>query len=518
MENIKPQDDREQVEFYISCKNLKNMDILSKSDPQVRLYVKNASNTWALHGSTEMIKNDLNPTFRKTFVIDFIFEIHQHIKFDVVDCDGNGSEDLIASVETTVGAIMGARKQTLTADLKHKDKPAGQLIVRGDKAASSNCSHVSWHWSGKKLMNTDGWFGKSDPFLRFFKKKEDGNYFQVHQTEVIRNNLNPVWRPFYIAESKLCASHSEEFKVECWDREGSGKHQFIGEFETSIEKIKSGVTEYELNNTNKKSKTGTLHVKDFKIGPPLTFVDYLKGGTQLNVVVAIDFTGSNGDPSSSGSLHYKSIDPPNQYHQAISSVCPIVLNYDYDKIVPLYGFGGIQKNKILSGTSHCFPLTGSESRDEVKGVEGILSCYHQSLENVQLSGPTNFATVINKVRQQCKEIKKKKKDQYVVLLILTDGEISDMNETIEEIIKGSELPLSLIIVGVGGSGFSNMKTLDGDDGSLTSGDKTATRDLVQFVPFREFKDNPELLAKHVLAEVPKQLIEYMEIVGKIPSV
>jgi len=177
-----------------------------------------------------------------------------------------------------------------------------------------------------------------------------------------------------------------------------------------------------------------------------------------------------------------------------------------------------KKNKILSGTSHCFALTGSESNVEVKGVEGILSCYHKSLDNIDLSGPTNFATVINKVRQQCKEIKKKKKDQYVILLILTDGEISDMNQTIEEIIKASELPLSLIIVGVGGSGFGNMKILDGDDGSLSSKDKTATRDLVQFVPFREFQENPEFLAQHVLAEVPKQLIEYMDIIGKIPSV
>ncbi len=31
-------DDREQVEFYVSCRNLKNMDVMSKSDPQVRLY------------------------------------------------------------------------------------------------------------------------------------------------------------------------------------------------------------------------------------------------------------------------------------------------------------------------------------------------------------------------------------------------------------------------------------------------------------------------------------------------
>jgi len=515
MENQKPQDDREQVEFYISCKDLKNMDILSKSDPQVRLYVKNASNTWKLHSATEVIQNNLNPTFQRTFLMDFIFETQQHIKFDIVDNDGNGSDDVIASVETTVGAVMGARKQTLMADLTNREKPAGQLIVRGDKAANSNSLHVSWQWSGVKLMNTDGWFGKSDPFLRFLKKKEDGSYLQVHQSEVIRNNLNPIWRSFRIADSKLCSNYSQDFKVECWDREGSGNHQFIGDFETSLDKIKSGVTEYELQNPKKKAKTGTLHVSNFNICPPITFVDYLRGGTQLNMVVAIDFTGSNGNPSSSFSLHNRSMDPPNQYHQAISSVCPIVLNYDSDQLVPLYGFGGIQRN-ISRSTSHCFPLTGSESNDEVKGVEGILSCYHQSLDNVELSGPTNFATVIKKVREKCKEIKKAGQNQYVVLLILTDGEISDMSETIQEVLKASELPLSIIIVGVGDANFGNMERLDGDDGGLASKDKKEKRDLVQFVPFRDFNGNPELLAKSVLAEIPNQLIGYMDMMGKKP--
>ena len=48
-----------------------------------------------------------------------------------------------------------------------------------------------------------------------------------------------------------------------------------------------------------------------------------------------------------------------------------------------------------------------------------------------------------------------------------------------------------------------MNTLDGDDVPLVDdmGRKTK-RDLVQFVPFNEYKNNPELLAKNVLYELP----------------
>ena len=37
-----------------------------------------------------------------------------------------------------------------------------------------------------------------------------------------------------------------------------------------------------------------------------------------------------------------------------------------------------------------------------------------------------------------------------------DGVISDMNRTVDRIVAASNLPLSIVIVGVGGADFSNM--------------------------------------------------------------
>ena len=51
---------------------------------------------------------------------------------------------------------------------------------------------------------------------------------------------------------------------------------------------------------------------------------------------------------------------------------------------------------------------------------------------------------------------------YFILLVLTDGEITDMDETIKAIVEASYLPLSIIIVGVGSANFSNMEYLDAD--------------------------------------------------------
>ena len=49
------------------------------------------------------------------------------------------------------------------------------------------------------------------------------------------------------------------------------------------------------------------------------------------------------------------------------------------------------------------------------------------------------------------------KNKYLVLMIITDGVIHDMDETIKLIVRGADLPLSIIIVGVGNEDFTKME-------------------------------------------------------------
>ena len=73
---------------------------------------------------------------------------------------------------------------------------------------------------------------------------------------------------------------------------------------------------------------------------------------------------------------------------------------------------------------------------------------------------------------------------YYVLLIITDGIITDMEKTVRSIVTASFTPMSIIIVGVGNADFDAMDALDAEDRLLQSGCNVALRDIVQFVPFR----------------------------------
>ena len=49
---------------------------------------------------------------------------------------------------------------------------------------------------------------------------------------------------------------------------------------------------------------GKIEIKNFKQEERVTFLDYIFGGCEIGVHVAIDFTLSNGEPAKPESLHY----------------------------------------------------------------------------------------------------------------------------------------------------------------------------------------------------------------------
>ena len=85
------------------------------------------------------------------------------------------------------------------------------------------------------------------------------------------------------------------------------------------------------------------------------------------------------------------------------------------------------------------------------------------------------------------------------------------------IVAASNLPLSIIIVGVGNANFSAMEALDSDKQALRSSKgHYASRDIVQFVEMNKYTHDISYLHEDVLREVPTQLVGYM-VNNNIPS-
>ncbi|XP_047206212.1 copine-3 isoform X1 [Girardinichthys multiradiatus] len=509
------------VELTVSCENLLDTDIGSKSDPLCVLLMCSSDSQWYEVGRTEKVQNCLSPKFAHKFVIDYYFEIVQKLKFGIYDIDNKtidlNDDDFLGELESTLGQVVSSKKLTRPLVLKNK-KPAGKGTITISAEEIKDNRVVKFEVEARKLDNKD-FFGKSDPYLELYKQTETG-WQLAHRTEVVKNNLNPTWKPFKIPLQSLCGGDLEKsIKVDCYDYDDDGSHDLIGSFETTMKRLQeasqTSPAEFECINSKKKQKkkgyknSGIVSVKFCQVVKEYTFLDYIMGGCQINFTVAIDFTGSNGDPRSPQSLHYISPQGVNEYLSAIWSVGNVIQDYDSDKKFPAFGFGA--QIPPSWQVSHEFPLNFNSSNPFCAGVVGVVEAYRACLPQVKLYGPTNFSPIINHVACFAKQaLQQTTASQYFVLLIITDGVITDMDETRNAIVNASRLPMSIIIVGVGAADFSAMEFLDGDDGRLRSlSGEAAMRDIVQFVPFRQFQNAPpEALAKSVLAEVPAQLVDF----------
>eukprot|EP00105_Crassostrea_gigas_P018814 XP_011437035.1 PREDICTED: copine-8 isoform X1 [Crassostrea gigas] len=515
-----------QVEISVQCRNLADLDVLSKSDPMCVMFMKDIkTNTYYELGRTETLDNQLNPDFATKFTVTYYFEELQGIKFELYDVDSASrnlkDHDFIGSLECTLGELVGAPGGKLEKPLRGPRRSNGTILLRAEEL--NKCKEeITLHFRASHLDKKD-FFGKSDPYLQISRVNEDGSYTVVHRTEVVKKTLNPTWRPFMITARSLCnGDYDRSIKFECFDWDSDGGHDFIGEFTTNLRELSRGPCSsniYPVINPKKQAKkkkykdSGEVSLLSFKKEQVCSFLDYIQSGsTEMNFTVAIDFTASNGNPTSPSSLHY--LNPygtPNQYAAAIQAVGNIIQDYDSDKLFPALGFGARMSD---GSVHHEFALNFNPSNPFCSGVDGVLQAYYNSLKNVQLYGPTNFSPVINHVARFAAAIQDG--SQYFVLLIITDGIITDMQQTQQAIVNASRLPMSIIIVGVGDADFTAMDILDGDDVRLSYNGVYAERDIVQFVPYNDFLSRGDMalsqaaLAKEVLAEIPDQFLSYMK--------
>ncbi|GAB4836681.1 hypothetical protein Ancab_001594 [Ancistrocladus abbreviatus] len=116
-----------------------------------------------------------------------------------------------------------------------------------------------------------------------------------------------------------------------------------------------------------------------------------------------------------------------------------------------------------------------------------MSAYATALHSVGLAGPTLFGKVINTAAEIAAQSLSSNTSKYYILLIITDGVLTDFQETVDALVRASDFPLSILIVGVGGADFTQMEILDAGNGHRleSSTGRIATRDIVQFVPMHE---------------------------------
>ncbi|XP_058112963.1 E3 ubiquitin-protein ligase RGLG1-like isoform X3 [Magnolia sinica] len=183
-----------------------------------------------------------------------------------------------------------------------------------------------------------------------------------------------------------------------------------------------------------------------------------------NLIVGIDFTKSNEwtgiNSFNRRSLHHIG-DSQNPYEQAISIIGRTLSAFDEDDLIPCFGFGDASTNdqQVFS-----FFQDGRSCN----GFKEALDRYREIVPHLKLSGPTSFAPII----ETAIGIVEKSNGRYHVLLIIADGQVTrsvdtchgeispQEKDTIDAIVKASNYPLSIVLVGVGDGPWDMMRQFD----------------------------------------------------------
>lgn len=357
---------------------------------------------------TECISNNHDPDFISKVNIAYRFEEQQRLKFEIYDIDSNsknlGDHDFLGSAECNLSQIIsnGNVKLPLSAGKSAVGDGSNGYILIAAEELSALKNEIILQLSGIKLENKH-WFGKASPSLVFHKSTESNSYSIVHQTEIAKSTLNPKWKRFTIPIATLCnGDWDRNMKITCLDGSGNGKNGLIGEFYATLRELKeasAGSRLFPLMHPDRKKdskykNSGEIRVDYLEERHINSFLDYIRGGTELHCSIAIDFTGtfiftdyftiiyifllssqfespffpgSNGNPLEQSSLHYIS-NMPNLYEQAIISVGGIIQDYDSDKQFPVLGFGA--RLPPDGRVSHEFFVNMDPSSPYCSGING----------------------------------------------------------------------------------------------------------------------------------------------------
>ena len=500
---------------------------------------------WDFADGTEVGSSDSMLVFARSILIDYSFEIQTNVRFEVYRVAAIGEDDLLCVCECYLAQLLAVNGGTSTLDMfvpDEESRPSSQ-VSRSVPTLEIFAEEMHHSLNSMSFDISIQIFGKqsfwpNSYYLTLSRTKltssdETGSVL-VYRSESIRR-AKPVcdpetklhsawlwWTDIRVNTEKLCRGEPwRPIELSVFDK----KNRLVGrslmvavDFEACSQCFRPSRLFYNLNTP--RAHTGRVCLKVNEVVQQYSFLDYVAAGLEICVMVGIDFTRSNGDPRVPDSLHSfipttdeKSIlyvsGPRNDYALVLRSVLEILQQYDSDKQIPVYGFGAkLPPSHTI--TSHCFALSGDFFNPEVDGIDGVFRAYQEALGAVTMHGPTRIGEILKLAGQYAEPLVGTAK--YCILLLVTDGVIEDFQESVNEIVALANLPLSIVIVGVGDEDFSQMQILDADDHALVSSTGvTMHRDIVQFVPFNQFKDKSYTeLAAATLDEIPREVINYFQ--------
>jgi hypothetical protein len=127
------------------------------------------------------------------------------------------------------------------------------------------------------------------------------------------------WNPVSQLTAELANEDLErEIRIEFFKSQKSGKHTNLGVICFNLAQLRENTLTYSLTDRRGKKTSQSASFENLRFNKRHTFLEYVFGGCEIELSIAIDFTLSNGYPRDRDSLHYLDMNK-NEYLKAIQS-------------------------------------------------------------------------------------------------------------------------------------------------------------------------------------------------------
>lgn len=102
---------KHKIELSFACHDLVDLDTITLTDPFL-IVEEQVGQNWVRIGRTEVVYNNLNPQFAKSFPVDFYFENKQPFRVTVCHHESD-------TKQTVIGKIVSLRRRGVSAVEPH---------------------------------------------------------------------------------------------------------------------------------------------------------------------------------------------------------------------------------------------------------------------------------------------------------------------------------------------------------------------------------------------------------------
>jgi len=546
------------LDLIIQCKNLPKKDLLSQADGFCVLWKipdgytnlgangmpkKNPGRQEEEIGRTEVSRSCVNPTFKHTFRLNFIFREQQKYLLRVFDEDlmyatSLSEHNYLGGCVFSLGQLMGAKGCSLVKRLgtSGKNRNGAYLVITG-KGINEDREVLDFRFSCQDLVQQHSILiekidrskviDKCRPYFRLERlNKDDQSWELVWKSEVLKQTLDPVWNEARLPLQLLCNDDpTNPLKITVWDyQKNSSTHVILGFVESTVAKItqkaKDGgipvfIIKREKEKLFRRSKlkhVGLLKVLNASVINVPSMLQYVSGGMSLDLMIGIDCSVVNGPRGIERNLHVKKKKSLNDFQAGIKKLASITENFARGRNSSIWGLGA----EIDGEYRDCYAM-----KEKLCESTDLLKAYNDNVVNNPdfatgkeaslnpLIEAATFRTIKLSKRRPC----------YVILAVFTGGDFLDLEDTIDLICTAAEdAPLSIIIFGVGNSDLSSVKKLCGDkNGKLRdSRGIPIAREIVKLVTFKQFGGNVNEVIAEALKGIPEQFVQYQLMNGVKP--